>query len=374
MCVPHACDPVGDGPIGSPRWRSSCLAHAVLLRSHLVAPVLCAALLFAPSLHAQEKDSDLERARALFDQAGELERQGQWPAAQDRLREALRIRETPNLRYALAWALENNDKLIEARTEYEVALRLAQQAGNDEVTRLAMTRIAEVDRKTPLLQVRIKGLIARDTRVLVDGRDVAIRGDAGTLPVDPGARVVRVERAGRPATQQTVSVPPGVLRVVEVKGDESMAVLDDGAAPREGAKASGTVLPWALVGGGGALLLGGVILMASSTSDVSARDDNMTKWCDATACANGTTATRPETTEAASFRTASYDAASRGNTKQLVGGILGGVGMVSIGVGVYMLLRNAAQETPAKAARTSSLRLEAAPLAGGGIAGASFAF
>jgi hypothetical protein len=65
------------------------------------------------------------RARALFDEAGELERQGQWSAAQERLRAAIRIHETPHLRYALGWALENDDKLLEARVQYETALRLA---------------------------------------------------------------------------------------------------------------------------------------------------------------------------------------------------------------------------------------------------------
>jgi tetratricopeptide (TPR) repeat protein len=181
------------------------LVLSVLLRSCLTAPVLVAVLAFAPCVSAQEKEGDLERARALFDEAGELERQGQWPAAQDRLRAALRIRETANLRYALAWALENNGKLIEARTEYEVAQRLAQRAGNEEVSKLAATRIVEVDRKTPLVQVRIKGRIARDTRVLVDGRDVVIRGDSGTVPVDPGSQLVRVERAGRPPSEQSAS-------------------------------------------------------------------------------------------------------------------------------------------------------------------------
>jgi hypothetical protein len=346
----------------------------VLLRPRLTTPVLLVVLSFAPSVHAQEKEGDLERARALFDEAGELERQGQWPAAQDRLRAALRIRETPNLRYALAWALENNDKLIEARTEYEVAQRLAQRAGNEEVSRLAATRISEVDRKTPLVQVRIKGRIAQETRVLVDGRDVSIRGDSGTVPVDPGSRIVRVERAGIAATEQTVVVAPGVLRVVEVKGDDGVTVLDENGAATDG---TGTpVLPWVLVGGGGALALGGILLFVSSSSDASTRDDNTSKWCDATACTNGTTATRAETVEAAAFRREAYDAASRGNTKQVAGGILGAVGAAGIGVGVYMLLRKGGTEKPASARTThaSSWHVDASPQSGGAQASASFVF
>ena len=271
----------------------------MVLRSCLVAPVLLTALSLAPSLRAQERDGDLERARALFDEAGELERQGQWPAAQDRLRVALRIRETANLRYALGWALANDDKRVEARSEYAEALRLAQHAGNHEVSKLASARIAELDRQSAPSQVRAKGEIARE-----------------------------------PAS---------------------------------------TVVPWVVLGSGGVLVAGGVLLLASSSSDASTRDDTTKRWCDATACVGGTTATRPETTEAAGLRREAYDAASRGNAKQVVGGILGGVGAVGIGVGIYMLLRGPAHETPARTA-ISSMRIDAAPLAGGGLAGASFSF
>jgi hypothetical protein len=213
--------------------------------------------------------------------------------------------------------------------------------------------------------------MAKETRVVVDGRDVIIRGDSGTVPVDPGSRIVRIERAGAPATEQTVVVAPGVLRVVEVKGDDGVTVLDENGAATDTGK---PVLPWVFVGAGGALALGGVLLFVSSSSDASARDDNTSKWCDATACTGGM-ATRPETVEAAAFRREAYDAASRGNTKQIAGGILSAVGAAGIGVGVYMLLRNGGTEKPARTTHASGgWHLDAAPQPGGAQASASFAF
>ncbi len=339
----------------------------MLLRSCLGAPLIVAVLCLARTAGAQAEDADLERARALFDRAGELERQGQWPAAQESLRTALRIRETPNLRYALGWALENDDQLLAARTEYELALRLAQRAGSEEVAKLASQRIAEVDRKTPLVQVRIRGQVARGTRVLVDGREVVIRGDAGTVPVDPGTRLVRVEREGRSPTEQSVSVSRGVLRVVELKGDDSISVHDENGATTD----RGTALPWVLVGGGGALLVTGAILFASSSGDASTRDQKTAQWCDAVACTNGM-ASRTETPEAVGLRRDAYDAASRGNTKQVIGGIVGGVGLVSAVVGVVMLVQRS--RGPEKEKKTSRLAVDAAPLLGGGFANASFTF
>ena len=204
------------------------------LRARLVAPVLLSVLALAPRARAAEP-TDLERARALFDEAGELERQGNWTAAQDHLREALRFRETPHLRYALGWALENGERLLEARTEYEVALRLAQRGGAEEVIRLAQARISEVDRKIPLVQIKVRGALAKDTRVLVDGREVIVHGEIGTVPVDPGQRIVRIERSGKSPSEETVSVTQGVFRVVEVQGDENVGL---GGEPATGSAAS----------------------------------------------------------------------------------------------------------------------------------------
>ena len=340
-------------------------------RSRLLASTLVSVFFFAPAVRAAEP-SDLERARALFDEAGELERQGNWNAAQDRLREALRVRETPHLRYALGWALENGDRLLEARTEYEVALRLGQRGGAEEVTRLASTRISEVDRKIPLVQIKVRGALAKDTRVVVDGREVVVHGEIGTIPVDPGLRVVRVERAGKSPSEETVSVTQGVFRVVEVQGDEG-ALLTGDAAATTAPRSRAPVVPWVLIGAGGAAVIGGVALFVSSSNDVSARDAAMQKWCDATACV-GTTATRAETSDAAAFRREAYDAASSGNTKQVVGAILGGVGVAGIAVGTYMLVKHGGERADSPRAARTGLRVDAAPLPGGAMAGAAFTF
>jgi len=353
-------------PATSTLARGMLVRRAVLVRPRAFVPVslVLAALAAAPTARA---DDDLERARALFDEAGELEKQGQWGAAQERLRAAIRIRETPHLRYALGWALENGGKLIDARTEYELAQRLAQRAGIEEVASLSATRIAEVDRKTPLLQLRVRGQLAPGTRVAVDGRPVALRDDSGTVPVDPGTRVVRIERPGRAPSEHSVSVSAGMLRVVDLTGDD-VSVRDDGEPGR-----SRSPLPWVLVGGGAALAATSVALFIASGSDVDERDDSMRRWCDATACANGTTATLPETEEAAAFRRQAYDAADSGNTKQIIGAVAGGIGVVGIAVGAYLLLSRRSETSEASAAGVR-VRVEARPLAGGAFGGATLSF
>jgi hypothetical protein len=341
--------------------------RAVKLR-RCILPLFVASMLVGGTTRA---DDDSARARALFDEAGELERQGQWSAAQDRLRTALRLRETPHLRYALAWALENDDKLLEARAEYEAALRLAQRGGNDDIARLAAARIPEVVKKTPTAAVRVPGGSLAGARVVVDGRSAPLQNDVASIAVNPGSRVIRVEQPGRPATEQLVYVPRGATVDVEAASPDSVAknaaVQMRPASERVNETHGRPVLPWVLIGGGAVLVVAGGALLLSSSSDASARDENTRQWCAATQCTNGNAATIAESAEAAAYRREATDAAERGNTKQGLGFVLGAAGIVTAAVGTYLFFRGEAD-------RNAAVQIGAAPAPGGAMAGATIRF
>ena len=317
----------------------------------------------------------------LFDEAGELERQGQWGAAQEKLRAALRIKETPHLRYALGWALENDDKLLEARVEYETAARLAQQRSADEVSRLTAARLSELATKTPVVQVRVPRALAGSTKVIVDGRVAPIQNDVASIPVNPGSRVVRIERPNKPPSEQLLYVSRGSVRTIDLDDDSAVASRT-GTQPRHMStrttvakrdpKSSSSVLPWALVGGGAALVVGGGALLVSSASDANARDENQRAWCAATACSDGITATRPETAEAASYRREAVDASDRGNLKQAFGVTIGLAGLVTAGIGTYMLVRESKDARPRDALQ--KVRVSASPTLNGAFANAAIQF
>lgn len=256
--------------------------------------VLSLTLSIAPRAHA---DDDLQRARALYDEAGELEKEGQWGAAQDRLREAIRIRHTPNLHYALGWALENDDKADEARSEYDLARRLASSSGNAEVEKLAAARIDAIDHK-----------------------------------------------------------PKAASGVV------------NGTAPD---KKGSSVVPFVVLAGGGIATIAGIALLVSSTSDASTRDSNTQRWCELTAC-QGTNPTLPESEEAIAARGEASDAASRGNTKQVAGAIVGTVGIVGIAVGTYMLIDSGRRKEGRGA--HSRVSVDATTLPGGAFGSATLRF
>jgi hypothetical protein len=375
------------------------MARAVLLlhsrmRRHLagglVALVVASATALSSSSVAWAADADTERARALFEEAGELERHGQWTAAQDKLRAALRLRETPQLYYALGWALENDDKLLEAKAEYETAARLSRDKNVEEVTRLAAARLADLDSKMPVIKVRVSGAGRSATKVIVDGREVR-RGsdDVATTLVNPGSHVIRVERA-EGSVEQIAYVGRSTVRTIDVDAGEAVAtrdtpperhgkaknatVLPRSSGDHNGGADSSVVVPWLLLSGGLAFMAGGGALLVSASSDADTRDSMRAKWCTATAC-TGTTATRPETAEAAAFRREASDAASTGNTKQAVGLVVGGTGIVAATVGVILLLRNDSKSsTTEKRVTTRASTAAIQPLPGGAFATTSFTF
>lgn len=334
---------------------------------------------------AEAGDPDLERARALFEEAGELERHGQWGSAQEKLRQALRLRETPQLHYALGWALENEDKLLEARAEYESTVRQGQnRSGSEEATRLAKERLAELEKKMPIIKVRVTGGARAAARVVIDGKEIKRDEDIATTAVNPGSHVIRVERTGtEESIEQMAYVGRGTVRTVDVDTGDVVATKDTTqerhAAPpmrmteaTSNDKSSGdTLLPILLMGGGTAAIVGGVVLLAASSSDASDRDEAQSRWCLATSC-QGTRATRPETAEAATYRREAQDAADAGNTKQIAGLVLGGAGIVAASVGAYFFIKQ--RDANSTASAQAIVRPSVTPLPGGGYAGATLSF
>ena len=335
---------------------------------------------------ARAADPETERARALFEEAGELERHGQWSAAQDRLRAALRLRETPQLYYAFAWSLENDDKLLEAKTEYETAARLGRErTGAEEVVRLAMARLAELEKTLPVIRVRVAGGARSNARVIVDGRVIKRDDDLAATPVNPGSHVIRVERGTAGDIEQMVYVGRSTVRTVEIEADS--AVTERNTTPdrhiRSSARSRATTMPatvdsrssdlvpWLLVTGGITFVAAGVGLLLSAGADAESRDSAQARWCAATSCV-GNAATRAETLEAARFRQDASDAASTGNTKQAIGFAIGGAGLVATTVGAILLLSS--DERPEKPAPRARAHADATALPGGGFASATFSF
>lgn len=253
--------------------------HELVALRALGLPALVAAVTLARASVVHAEEPDLARARALWDEAGELERRGDFHAAVGRLRAAIQLRDTPHLRYALGWALENEGRLAEARASYELAEQRALGVSEDVVR------------------------LARKRRSLLDA-ELGEPLSASPTPTRPPAPAQAPERA----------------------------TAAENAKP-------GAALPWALVGAGAALAVGSALLVVSSLEDERARDGALRAWCTATACTGGREATLPETGQAASLRADAESSAAAGNTKQAVAAVLGGAAILGVAVGSVLLLR-----------------------------------
>lgn len=341
------------------------------------------------SAHAFDS-SDSQRARALFDEAGELERRGQWGAAQERLREALGLRETPHLHYALGWALENDDRLVEAKAEYETAARLGREhASGEEAARLATARLAELDKTQPVIKVRVSGAARSNARVIIDGREVWRENGVATIPVDPGSHVIRVERDNDGAFEEIVYVGRGAVRAVNVEAGGHGAPRNP-AQDRHGRLPSrpplppkkpaanehgAPVLPWLLLSGGVVFVAGGGALLMSASADADRHEELQAKWCSLTACTTPSSA-RTESAEALGYRRSADEAADAATTKEVIGVVLGGAGLVAGTAGALLLLRGdeRAESENARRSHGQRARAGAAPLPGGAMATAMFSF
>jgi tetratricopeptide (TPR) repeat protein len=130
-------------------------------------------------------------------------------------------------------------------------------------------------------------------------------------------------------------------------------------SPRTMPEPSSSALPWALIASGGALLTTGLVLVGLSEGDARDRDAATARWCAATACSAGATATKPETATSANDRALADAAASRGNTKQAIGYTLGGVGFVAAVVGAVVLVHGVgvrAAAAPGAAGASATVR------------------
>lgn len=299
---------------------------------------------------ARAEGAETERARALFDEAGELERAGQWRPAQERLRAALRLRETPQLHYALGWALENDDKLLEAKIEYETAKRTASEVpGAAEVARLGAERLAELEKKTPLIKIQVGGSKGR-LRIVVDGREVGSAATSVAVAVNPGSHVVRVERGPGGILERVVYVGRRAVRSVDVDAELPVTARDraqprharPGArstklAPTNGAARAGAsddVVPVVLLSGGIASILTGGALLVSSASDDARGGDGV-------------------------------------RTKEAIGVAAGGLGIVASAVGAVLLSTGRRASSDKRGARA---RAGITPIAGGALGSAGITF
>jgi hypothetical protein len=181
------------------------------------AAAVCAALISSMSVaaHAGAPASDLKAARQLFSEAEALRARGEWAEAATKLRQVVAIKETPGVRFHLAYCEEQLGQLVLADTDYRRAEALIREGARaPDVENLLGPAQKALAERLPTVQIRVPSP-PPNTRVHLDGNDVAESALGVAMPLDPGTHTVIVEAPERERFLLEFKLAEGEDRVVE---------------------------------------------------------------------------------------------------------------------------------------------------------------
>ena len=155
-------------------------------------------------------------ARELFRQAGELRDAGHCDQALVKLRRALAIKETPGLRFHVAYCEEALGQLVEALNDYGRAAELIESgiAAPDVQGLLGPARDA-VRKRIPTVHVQIPSASALE-RAELDGKAVSSVVLRDPVPLDPGHHELLVVVTGYEPFETEFALSESQNRVVQI--------------------------------------------------------------------------------------------------------------------------------------------------------------
>jgi hypothetical protein len=196
-------------------------------------------VLAASAVRAEPSGDDIKTARRLFTEAEELRARGDCAAAAERLRQAIAIKETPGLRFHLAYCEERTGSLLLARSDYVRAAELiAGGVSAPDVANLLGPAEKALSERLPTVQVRVPEY-ADSAKVQLDGRELSKSSLGTPLALDPGAHTVHAEAVGYERYVLEFIIAEGEDRVVDVALRRSGSSPAPAAAP--GAPVEGEV-------------------------------------------------------------------------------------------------------------------------------------
>jgi hypothetical protein len=215
--------------------------------------------------------------------------------------------------------------------------------------------LADVEARTPSVVIGATDEAGHDTaevKVTVDGAPFLARLEGQAVAIDPGAHVLRFERAGRPAVEQKVIVREGERRrAISVSFAPSasppgpLGRKDDPVAPTPPVAGAGVARPIAVAALGGLAVASGVtlaVLGLGAKSDA----DALRATCAPTCAESAVDAVRH---------------------KQIGANVALGVGVLAAGAAAVLIFT-----WPAPAAATASVAVR--PIDGGAIGGFALRF
>jgi hypothetical protein len=217
---------------------------------------------------------DKERARALADKGYGLFEAGQYQQAIQAFQEAESHFHAPTILLMIARAHGKLGQLIEARAVYLRIIdeQLAHYAPPEffEAQQTARSELAEISRRTPSVEVIVRGAGAEQARVTLDGADVP---PAQRQLRNPGSHTVVVIGPDGAQVTREVTLAEGAGERVEV--DLAPGSAPQGGVPADTAPAGGSIVPAVVAFGVAGLGLGvGTVTGAMTFGKVGTLEDN----------------------------------------------------------------------------------------------------
>lgn len=299
------------------------------------AGMLCALLCCARPGLADSKH-DIRLAEALFDEGKAAMERGDLSSACAKLEESRRLDPAGGTELALAVCYERARRFASAWRAYRQALASAQRDGRADRQAIARARLGTIEPRLSRITIEIAPELAGLPGLSVRLDELELRRPSWGIPIpyDGGNYTLRVTASGhRPLTQTIVVHAEHESRTVRVSRLEpaQSPPLASGPVPRARAaearrsRSASRTWSYALGGAGAAALLAGGYFGARA---ISAKGE-LEAACDGTEC--------PRSTEPR--REAAIADAQRST-------VLLGVGLIAVGIGIYLFLDGAEAAGP----------------------------
>ncbi|XXX74668.1 hypothetical protein WMF30_44160 [Sorangium sp. So ce134] len=294
-------------------------ARSGLTLASIAAAVLLAA---APLPAAAEGTGDVAAARVLFVQGAKFAREGRWDEARALYARSLEIKATPLTRYSLGVAQKETGRLADALASFRAFLAEPATPSTAPYVGPARQAVAALEPRVGRAKLAVRPGEVDGLVLTLDGKPVrAAPGQA--LELDPGAHEVVASAPGYRAAAARFSVVAGgsvevpIALAPAAPGAARSSAAGGGLPPlAEASEGPSRTLPVVVMGVGGALFAGGAVLGLSGLK------------------------------QAGDARSSTGSDASAARAKGILGDVLGGIGVATVGVGLYLLLNEPAPSPP----------------------------
>ena len=248
-----------------------------------------------PRPAAAQSPADVETARAIFVEGAKLANQGRWEQARELYARSLQLRPAPITHYSLGVAEKETGHLADALGSFRAFLAEPPTPATAAYVTPARAAIAALEQRIGRVKISIDPSPIEGLALAIDGQPAPVASQGGSREVDPGAHEVMARAPGFRAASARFSVAEGGAAVV---------VITLTPTPGSGRR----IVPLVLLGSGGALFSTGAVLGLVGVKQAS----------------HATTRNGPD--------------ARAARAKGIAGDVIGGVGLVSAGVGLVLLL------------------------------------